>query len=433
MSAETPRLAATPHLLGTHGLWHDPHAKLPNYVEQVAKGLMEKRGMSESRAIQTAIAAIKRWARGGGNVHPEVRAAAAQALAQWERLKATHNKSKVSEHAAQRRRVIELVGPKGYKHGWIYVGGPGLPLRDSRGRLAESVRSAKTVTAKSGKTKKRPTLEDYRAKVAELRAKGYPASEAQLPAEKVHDEITADEARGNSRPVSAEEFQRIAARGKQRMEALRRGATPPTGLTRNWPQIKRDSYAEARKSWGGATIDAHTGKALESDADAYAITVKPNGLSSVSVPENADYREFDNAMNTALKRFGGQLAQQQHYLGVFHDDDEGRIDIDPVVVVHSLQEVEEIGAYTHAIGGAYHFKSGDGFWPPHVAKAVEMARGERDRVHWKGPGQWHSYAERVQSQGEQREGQQPGGPDTTRTEKVQTVSAKTTKAARKSK
>lgn len=49
---------------------------------------MEKRGKSESNAIQMAIGIVKRWARGGGNVDSGTRAAAAKAVAEWEALRA---------------------------------------------------------------------------------------------------------------------------------------------------------------------------------------------------------------------------------------------------------------------------------------------------------------------------------------------------------
>jgi hypothetical protein len=66
---------------------------LPNYVQHIAKALMRS-GKSESVAIATAIATVKRWAAGGGKVHPEVRAAAAKAVAEWEAKRAaSHAKS----------------------------------------------------------------------------------------------------------------------------------------------------------------------------------------------------------------------------------------------------------------------------------------------------------------------------------------------------
>lgn len=49
--------------------------------------------MDESQAIATAIAAVKRWAKGKGHVHPEVVTASQAALAEWEHLKSTHHES----------------------------------------------------------------------------------------------------------------------------------------------------------------------------------------------------------------------------------------------------------------------------------------------------------------------------------------------------
>lgn len=69
------------------GLWGHPMWQLPAYIQHIANDLREKRGMTESRAIQVAIGVVKRWARGGGNVDAGTRAAAAKAVAEWEALK----------------------------------------------------------------------------------------------------------------------------------------------------------------------------------------------------------------------------------------------------------------------------------------------------------------------------------------------------------
>jgi hypothetical protein len=231
-------------------------------------------------------------------------------------------------------------------------------------------------------------------------------------------EITALEARGNSRPVQPDEFQKIAGRGKEMLDAMHANRDGTHGLDKRWPSLKEQTYAEVRKSWGGATINAATGIPLVSTADKYALSVKPDGMHSVSVPETASQAEFEDAMERAKKAFNSVLQNQHSHLGIFHDDDNHRIDIDPVVVVDNLDQVEAIGAYTHAIGGAYHFASGDGFWPPHVVEQGQempfnaftqtpdlgelVASGRSadvklgDHVHWKGPGQWRSYADKVQ-------------------------------------
>lgn len=95
-SAKTPELSSTHSPLGTHGLWGDKNAQLPAYVQNIAKAMM-RNGHDESSAIAMAVGAVKRWARGGGKVSPEVRAAAGKAVAEWEKLKAEHSKSKGAE------------------------------------------------------------------------------------------------------------------------------------------------------------------------------------------------------------------------------------------------------------------------------------------------------------------------------------------------
>jgi hypothetical protein len=92
-SEKTPMYSVTHHPLGVEGLWHYEGLQLPAYIQNVAKGIMES-GHPREEAIPMAINAIKRWARGEGDVHPEVRIASRKALAEWDELKATHNKSK---------------------------------------------------------------------------------------------------------------------------------------------------------------------------------------------------------------------------------------------------------------------------------------------------------------------------------------------------
>lgn len=179
--------------------------------------------------------------------------------------------------------------------------------------------------------------------------------------------ITKAEARGDSRPVSHAEFQRLARIGQAQLDKMATDASPTTGLTKNWSALKRETYEEVLKPWGGATIDSHTGKALPQGVDAYAITVKPKGLETVSVREGATAAEFNAAMDKARQQFGPVLERRDHYLGVFHDDDNKRIDIDPVIVVTNRADVDTIGAASRSIGGAYNFADGNGYWPPHVA------------------------------------------------------------------
>lgn len=74
--------------------WVEEGGGLPKFIEDIADSIHRKRGKSISQAIQLAVAAVKRWARGGGNVNADTRAKAAEAVAAWEALKAkAHAKS----------------------------------------------------------------------------------------------------------------------------------------------------------------------------------------------------------------------------------------------------------------------------------------------------------------------------------------------------
>jgi hypothetical protein len=166
MSADTARLSAQHNKLGKPGgpgLFGDPSMQLPAYIQNVAKALM-RNGKSKSQAIQIAIGTVKNWAEGKGNVSPEVRAAAAKAVAEWEaekaKARATPNKSDLSNDVRETpgllTRILEFAtgkkapkkaapakgdkqsaaygepdlpkGATGWKHGWIPVDSSGKPV-----------------------------------------------------------------------------------------------------------------------------------------------------------------------------------------------------------------------------------------------------------------------------------------------------------------
>jgi hypothetical protein len=197
--------------------------------------------------------------------------------------------------------------------------------------------------------------------------------------------ITAAEARGNSRPVTADEFQEIARAGAKFLKGTeRRGNRGTPGLDKDWEGIKDKAYAASREPWGGATINAYHGgfigdkgedvaaKVAQGQhkgygSDRFGITVKRPGQEQVQVSPLANREQFGAAMDHAKAAYP-QLANRAHHLGVFNDADlkPPMIDFDPVLVVRTQTEAEEVGAATHAIGGAYHYASGMGFFPPHV-------------------------------------------------------------------
>jgi hypothetical protein len=132
MSARTAMLERTPAPRGRPGgpgLYHVKGLGHTPYFQQVVKALMEKRGMPSDKAYKIAWGALRKWRRGGGHVHPEVRAAASGALAGEAAKGALAHSHAVTgldvadalvELACEQ---IDLVGPKGYVHGWIKVAG----------------------------------------------------------------------------------------------------------------------------------------------------------------------------------------------------------------------------------------------------------------------------------------------------------------------
>jgi len=76
---------------GGPGLFHHKGMQLPAYIQHVAHHLIGQ-GHDESRAIGMAVGIVKNWAAGhdghGNRVHPDVQAAAAKAVAEWEADKA---------------------------------------------------------------------------------------------------------------------------------------------------------------------------------------------------------------------------------------------------------------------------------------------------------------------------------------------------------
>lgn len=106
LSAQTPVLSTVHHPLGSPsgpGLFRVRGLQLPAYIQNIARALIRS-GHPESQAIELAIGACQRWARGGGKVSPDVRAAAAKALAEWEGDKA------VAHSHANDTGAVELAG-----------------------------------------------------------------------------------------------------------------------------------------------------------------------------------------------------------------------------------------------------------------------------------------------------------------------------------
>jgi cell division septum initiation protein DivIVA len=110
LSARTAMLERTPAPRGRPGgpgLYHVQGLGHTPYLQQVVKALIEKRGMAPDKAYAVARGAIRKWARGGGHVHPEVVAAAGKAEAGE-----VARQARAHAHTADPAgRVIELFNP----------------------------------------------------------------------------------------------------------------------------------------------------------------------------------------------------------------------------------------------------------------------------------------------------------------------------------
>lgn len=87
------------------GLWKHKGMQLPAYIQHIAKALM-KDGHPESEAIGMAVGIVKRWARGGGKVDANTRAAAAKAVSEWEAAKASAH-AKTAAKAVKEAEEVE--------------------------------------------------------------------------------------------------------------------------------------------------------------------------------------------------------------------------------------------------------------------------------------------------------------------------------------
>jgi hypothetical protein len=216
---------------------------------------------------------------------------------------------------------------------------------------------------------KHPSDEADAAKAADKAIGEKPMTRKPLSAKtREQSRIGESKARGNSPTVSPEQYDILREQGKAYIAKMRSGPGDTSGMDANWEAIKGHAYEESQKDWGGVTIDPRTGadfKPPKQESGPYAISVRNPGQDTISIPSNATREQFDAAMEQAKASYS-QLGAKDHYLGVFHDNDKGTIDFDPVLIVNTPAQVEAVGAYTKSIGGAYDFATGNGYFPPHV-------------------------------------------------------------------
>lgn len=91
--------------------WVEKAGQLPAYIQHIAKDIHEEKGVPLEKAIPMAIAAVKKWARGGDDVNPDTQAKAAKAVAEWEKLKAASHAGKTAEQPSPTETIESTLFP----------------------------------------------------------------------------------------------------------------------------------------------------------------------------------------------------------------------------------------------------------------------------------------------------------------------------------
>jgi hypothetical protein len=182
-------------------------------------------------------------------------------------------------------------------------------------------------------------------------------------------ELRGDESdHGDASPLaSRKHYTKMAKKGRAKLGKMAAGGAEPKAIDSDFDNVKDRAYKAVQEPWGGSTIHPVTGHPINPEAG-LAVTVREPGQNQIAVHMNASREHFNNAMDQAKEAYRPQLSRGSHALGVFRDDTTQRIDIDPVAIAARPTDARAIGTYTHAAGGAYDFKTGNGVWVPHVSR-----------------------------------------------------------------
>jgi hypothetical protein len=178
-----------------------------------------------------------------------------------------------------------------------------------------------------------------------------------------------------SREVSAEEFAALAVQGKEKLAPRWDNASEPMITSGEvLDELKNTAWDSVQTEWGGMTVDAHDAQAID-PSEGFSLTVKHPGMDTVSIPiQGSTQDDFNAAMDEAMRRFGGDengpLWMEGAHLGIFRNEDTGNFEIDPTLMLDSVDDVEQIGAYANSVGGAFNYADGLGYWPPHIAEGA---------------------------------------------------------------
>ena len=156
--------------------WVSRAGGLPDYVRGVAHALLRKgRAKDEATAISMAVGLMKDWAAGRtstgkGHVHPAVQAAAAKALAQWEKMRAhAHANTGEAVELSFNASAHPRVAAGNATGGQFTKGGAQPPAKGRKAPMARKGSSAKA-DARRRAASLRAQAKDDRVKAAALNA-----------------------------------------------------------------------------------------------------------------------------------------------------------------------------------------------------------------------------------------------------------------------
>lgn len=121
---------------------------------------------------------------------------------------------------------------------------------------------------------------------------------------------------------------------------------------------KQIAFKRCQANWGGATLNVRTEEFVANDYDGYAYAISD----TVSVCDRVTFAEFASTLDKVVNAWleDGDVS----YIGFFHDNTKGTIDINVAFVVDSKSKVDEaFDMGIKMLGGAYHFLTGNGYWP----------------------------------------------------------------------
>jgi hypothetical protein len=125
-----------------------------------------------------------------------------------------------------------------------------------------------------------------------------------------------------------------------------------------------EAWFATREPWGGLTIDLVAVQAVSPRAG-YAVSTGGDVRTGYhkSVSPAAGFPEFVQALFEVASR-----TPQGQYLGVglLHDADLNRIDIDTVYLTDDREKAIAVGVAAHSTGGIYDFATGRAIWVPHL-------------------------------------------------------------------